>query len=222
MRMKLMQLILVGMIVMVFAVTAYAQGPLPIQGNPTTIITGTSPQAGPAGGGSVMLPIVGGPVMGGGEFTLGSDGTIYIMSYVAATSKTSASTTLTAYSGTTGKFAWSLTFSVGNLSQPVPAPDGRLFLVAGGHPAYTTKNTTAAAENAQLFIVTAKGTYTTVTLPGEMASAPVFFGSSSGYTYYFTVTSVTQGSSLVPVATTVLYAYTSKTDTEVFSIPLSQ
>ena len=157
----------------------------------------------------------------GGEVTLGSDGTIYLITRVAATSKTSGSTELTAYDGTTGGSKFSLTIPIGNLDGPIPAPDGRLFLVAEGHAAYATKTTTVAAENAQFIIVNLAGTYSTVQLSGETAFGPVFLGTSAGYKYYFTVASVGQGSSGKPVFTSVLYVYTSSGDTVMFSIPLN-
>lgn len=156
----------------------------------------------------------------GAEVTLGSDGTIYLVTRVAATSTTSGSTELTAYDGVTGVSKPTLTIPIGNLDGPFPAPDGRLFLVAEGHAAYATKKTTVAAENAQLIIVNPAGTYSTVTLSGETAFGPVFLGTSTSYKYYFTVTSVGEGSSGKPVITSVLYVYTSANDTQLFSIPL--
>ena len=92
-----------------------------------------------------------------------------------------------------------------------------------GHAAYATKTTTVAAENAQFIIVTSAGTAgtcSTVQLSGETAFGPVFLGTSGGYKYYFTVTSVGEGSSGKPVVTSFLYVYTSSNDTLLFSIPL--
>jgi hypothetical protein len=192
--MKLVNLIFVGLVMAAVTVTAYGQGMFP-QPDPV------------------------------GEFTLGSDGTIYIITHVAPTSTASASTEITAYDGTTGKTKpgqWPLTIPIG-LSQPVPAPDGRLFFVVEGHPAYSTKSTTVAAENAQVIIVTPAGTFSSsspMQLRGETAFGPVFFGTSASYTYYFTVTNFSTGSSGKPVITAVLDAY-SDADALVFSIPLN-
>jgi hypothetical protein len=192
MRMKLTNLIFVGLVVTAATITTYGQ--------------------------SFFL----GPVS---EFSLGSDGTIYVITHVAKTSTTSASTELTAYDGTNGsKVSNTLTIPIGGLGQPVPAPDGRLFFVAEGQPGWTTKSTTVAAENAQVIIVKLTGgvlAYTTVQLSGETALGPVFLGTSAGYKYYVTVTSVSQGPSEKPVVTTELYVYSGSNDNQLFSVPLN-
>jgi hypothetical protein len=225
MRTKSMQVMLAGVAVVALAVMAYAQesGSPPRNSAPADI--GMLLQRAVADGG-LGTAVAGGSVsIVSGEFTIGSDGTIYIMTYVAATSKAGASTILTAYSGTDGLRSWSVTLPAGNLCKPVQAPDGRLFLLAAGHPGYIFGSAGVAAENAQFFIVTTvgskQGTYTTMALPGEMASQPVFYGNSQGYFYYVTITSFSQGASRFPLRTNVLYAY-NQSDVKKFSIVLNQ
>jgi hypothetical protein len=204
MRIKTLQLILVGMVVLALAVTGYAQVRRDLPGIATMVRDG------------------GGLAMTAGEFTQGSDGTIYILTHVAASSTGNAMTTLRAYNGTTGASIWSLTFDGGNLSKPVLGPDGRLFLVADGHLAIRTIRTISAAEDAQLFIVSAKGVLlNTVTLPGETASAPVVFGTGTSYYVYVTVMNVTLDASGMPQREIALYAY-DQGGNQKFSITLDQ
>jgi len=223
MRINAKLIILVGIVVLALAVAGYAQGPRGVQAKPPALPTAnadTSTQSGgsPHGMGADR----GGPGMEQGGFTIGIDGTIFVISHVAAANSTSRPTeNLVAYNGTTGIQSWSLSFSVGNLTKPVQGPDGSLFLVAGGHPARSDNGTTVAAEDAQLFIVSSKGVLNTVTLPGEMAAAPVVSGTGTSYTVYVKVSTITLVESEAPQVASSLIAYDYKGNLK-FTIVLSQ
>jgi hypothetical protein len=125
--------------------------------------------------------------------TVGEDGNIYVTSRVlpatalvnllAAGSKTK----LSSFDGATGAPRWSVVLDEDWTSKPVQGPDGRLFLI-GMDPKDLGLNlllgkVSGTTADAKLYILNpATGiAVKIVTLAGEAASQPTFFGSAANY-----------------------------------------
>lgn len=134
--------------------------------------------------------------MADGAVTVGSDGTLYILSrvFIDASQATSPADTvqtrLSAVNGKNGNTLWNVVFDENWLTKPVQAPDGRLFLVAFGSMGMQVGMFNTAADQSQdskLYIVNpASGQVIgqPVTLAGEVASVPTIVGSGSNYVVY--------------------------------------
>jgi outer membrane protein assembly factor BamB len=176
--------------------------------------------------------------MADGAVTVGSDGTLYILSRVFIEPSQAGSlvgtikTRLSAVNGTNGNTLWNIVFDENWLTKPVQAPDGRLFLVAfGGMGMQVGMFNTAGDPNQDsiLYIVNpASGQVIgqPVTLGGEVASVPTIVGSASNYVVYVVTFDMGYNSNSRsgvqgPRRESTLYAF-NQNGTLLFSRPLNQ
>jgi len=207
---KLIMIVILGFVLVIgLGAVAIAQGMMGGGSNQTQSTGNSGNMNGTSNmGGSSMTPGQRGSGVGMGSdrsvnsaamgmttsaLTIGANGTLYILSSGTAQSgQTTGSidtTKLSAMSGTTGKTIWSIVLNESALTKPVEGPDGMLFLVALSSTDMgqgRMSGTTASQEiDSKLYIVNpSTQKFSTVTLAGVIASAPLIGGTGSNYTVY--------------------------------------